>query len=304
MREFSRSEREGGAGTPAPLPRNLSRAIAYLRVSTAIQEAEGMGLAIQRERVTEHARREGFELLDVVQETASGGVRDSEVFSWEHRPVLRELVERAKAGEYDVLIVARLDRLSRDYATLTVLERMLQRHGVEVVSTAEQNGDGPIAAYLRGNLALIAELERAMIRERLSAGKAQKRKEGRNIGGPPPYGYRLDDEGRFVVDADAAEVVRLIFEEARHGDGPARIVRTLTERGIPSPKGGAWNRKVVRGIVLNPAYAGERYGVKRAHPAIVSRQMWNRVNDALRARMRSQPSGCRARTSRSSRTAL
>ncbi len=88
QRDFSRSAREGGPANPAPLPPRTRRAIAYLRVSTAVQEAEGMGLAIQRERVTEHARREGFELLEVVQETASGGVRDSEVFSWEHRPRL------------------------------------------------------------------------------------------------------------------------------------------------------------------------------------------------------------------------
>ncbi len=175
-------------------------------------------------------------------------------------------------------------------ASINIMRRLLQRHGVEVVSTAEQNGDGPIAAYLRGNLALIAELERAMIRERLSAGKAQKRKQGRNIGGPPPYGYRLDDEGRFVVDEEAAEVVRLIFAEAKHGDGPARIVRTLAARGIPSPKGGEWSRKVVRGIVLNPAYAGERYGVKRAHPPLVSRQLFNRANEGLRSRLPSQPS--------------
>ena len=163
---------------------------------------------------------------------------------------------------------------------------MLQQHGVEVVSAAEQNGDGPIAAYLRGNLALIAELERAMIRERLAAGKAQKRKQGRNIGGPPPFGYRRDEDGAFVVDEHAAQIVRRIFSDAASGMSAARIARYLSDEGIASPKGGTWNRKVIRGMILNPAYAGERYGVKRAHEPIVSRQLWNRAKEALKARSR------------------
>lgn len=61
------------------------------------------------------------------------------------RPVLLELVDRAGAGEYDLLVVAKLDRLSRDYPTLAVLERRLQKRGVDVVSAAEENGDGPVA---------------------------------------------------------------------------------------------------------------------------------------------------------------
>jgi DNA invertase Pin-like site-specific DNA recombinase len=75
--------------------------------------------------------------LDVITETASGGAQNGADFAWEHRPVLLDLIERAQAGEYDVLLVTRLDRLSRDHATLVVLERRLERHGVRVVSVAE-----------------------------------------------------------------------------------------------------------------------------------------------------------------------
>jgi DNA invertase Pin-like site-specific DNA recombinase len=76
----------------------------------------------------------GLELVDLVQEAASGGVREGELFSWERRPVLRELIDRAERREIEVLLVARLDRLSCDYATLIVVERMLEHHGVAVAS--------------------------------------------------------------------------------------------------------------------------------------------------------------------------
>jgi site-specific DNA recombinase len=242
-----------------------------------------MSLVVQRDRVNDYARSRGWQLLDVVEEAASGGVRADEEFSWEHRPVLLEIVDRARAGEFDVLLVAKLDRLSRDYATLTVLERRLQRFNVEVISSAEENGDGPIAEFIRGQLALVAELERAMILERITAGKAKKKALGRHVHGRVPYGYRSAD-GVLSVDEESAPIVRRIFEDARHGDSPGRIARQLTAGGVASPGGQVWSAKAVRRILTNPAYAGERYGVKRAHPAIVSRQTFNAAACAMKRR--------------------
>jgi hypothetical protein len=62
----------------------------------------------------------------------SGGVQNGAEFSCEHRPVLLALIGRAGPGEYEVLLVARIDRLSRDHATLVVLGRRVERHSVSV----------------------------------------------------------------------------------------------------------------------------------------------------------------------------
>ena len=274
-------------GAPRRAPPGLSlgamRAVGYLRVSTAGQAEKGMSLAAQRDRVTEHARAKGWALLDVVEEAASGGVREGEEFSWEHRPVLLGLVERARSGEFDVLLVAKLDRLSRDYPTLAVLERRLQKVGVEVVSTAEENGDGPLAEFIRGQLALVAQLERAMILERVSAGKAKKKALGRHVHGRVPYGYH--SEGGILTPApELVSVIGRIFRDAKEGDSPGRIARALNREDVPSPQGANWTAKAVSRVLTNPAYVGERYGVKRAHPALVSRQLFNAVQQVLRER--------------------
>jgi site-specific DNA recombinase len=160
--------------------------------------------------------------MDVVTETASGGVQNGAEFSWEHRPVLLELIERAQAGEYDVLLVARLDRFSRDHATLVVLERRLERHGVSVVSVAEESGDGPVAEFIRGQFALVAQLERALIRDRVTAGKLQKKKLGRHVHGRVPYGYR--STGGILQHVDEfVPIVQRIYRDARDGRTPGRI---------------------------------------------------------------------------------
>lgn len=261
----------------------MPRAISYLRVSTAGQAERGMGLEAQRDRVEAFAEARGFDLIDVVREAASGGVQAGEEMSYEHRPVLLSLIERAERGEYDALIVAKFDRLSRDYATLIVLERRLQRHWVELHSAAEGNGDGPIAEFMRGQLALVAQLERAMILERVSAGKAKKKQLGRHVHGRIPYGY-TSTRGELEPDPAHVETVRRIFAEAKQGQTPGTIARALNTAGIPSPHGKTWDRTAVRRIIGNVAYAGERYGIKNAHPAIVTRRTFNAAQAAMRER--------------------
>jgi site-specific DNA recombinase len=259
----------------------MMRAVGYLRVSTAGQAERGMSLAAQRDRVESYAKSKRLALLDVVSEAASAAVRADEVFSWEHRPVLLDLMQRARDNEFDVLIVAKLDRLSRDHTTLVVLERELQRHAVTVHSVAEErNGDGPLAEFIRGQLALVAELERSMILERVGAGKAKKKQIGRHVHGRVPYGY-LSERGVFTIDEARAEVVRRIFSDVRAGDSPGRVARALNAERIPSPLGAQWSPKAIERIVENVAYAGERYGVKRAHPAIVSRRVLNEARSQL-----------------------
>lgn len=263
----------------------MKRAIGYVRVSTAGQAERGMSLPAQQERVREYAAGKGWQFLGIASEAASGGVRDGEEFSWEHRPQLLALIDQAERGEYDVLLVAKLDRLSRDHATLTILERRLQRHGVEVVSVAEENGDGPLAEFIRGQLALVAQLERAMILERVSAGKAKKKALGRHVHGRVPYGYS-SEAGILSPDPELAPIIRRIFRDIADGRTPGRVARELNADGIPSPDGAEWTRLSVRRIATNPAYAGERYGVKRAHEATVSRRAFNAAGKALEARQR------------------
>jgi DNA invertase Pin-like site-specific DNA recombinase len=164
---------------------------------------------------------------------------------------------------------------------LVALERQLQRHGVRVVSCAEENGDGPLADLIRGQLALIAEYERAMIRERLSAGKARAKQLGRHVHGRVPYGYHTPTRGVLEPDPATAPIVERIFRLARQGVNPARIARELNTDGIPAPAGAEWRRSGVIVILRNVAYTGERYGVKKAHAAIITRRAYNDVTRKL-----------------------
>ena len=275
--------RDGHVGRRMSANSKQPRVIGYVRVNTRGQAERGMSLDAQRDAIVEFCKRRGLDLVRVVAEAASGAVKEGEELSYDHRPVLLELLEEAVGGTYDVLVVAKLDRLSRDYPSLAVLERRLQRHGVEVVLTAEENGDGPLAEFIRGQLALVAQLERAMILDRVRSGKAKKKALGRHVHGRVPYGYRSSG-GVLTPDPTLAAVVDRIFKDIIQGDSPGRVARTLTVEGVTLPDAAIWSSKAVSRIIANSVYVGERYEVKRAHEPIVSRRTFNAANRALAVR--------------------
>jgi site-specific DNA recombinase len=254
-----------------------NRAIAYLRVSSTGQAEKGLGLQAQRQAVRDYAGETGVALLETLSETASGAPKPGEMFSLEHRPVLSELVVRAERGGFDVLLVATLDRLSRDQVEQLYLKRLFGNLGVMVVSAAgETNGNGDALSDLVDRLVgAVHDFDRKRIIERLKVGKKEARKVGRHTDGKPPFGYRATGTGRLSIDDGEARVVRGIFGRSREGLGPGPISRRLNAEGIVGPAGKPWNRRSVTNLLRNPLYAGELHGMKRAQPAIVSRRVWN-----------------------------
>ena len=246
---------------------------------------------MQRDKLQEYAAEKQLDLIETVEEVSSGGIQNGETFSWEHRPVLLNLLDRAKDGEYDILLVARLDRLSRDHVTLVAVERQLQARGVEVISAAEEhNGDGPLAEFVRGQLGLIAEYERTLIRERLAAGKARARQQGKHAEGKPPYGYR-SDKGVLTPVPEHAEIVKRIYREAKDELTPGKIAKRLNRDEIASPRGSVWRANSVLIILTNPAYCGERHGIKKTHTPIISRRLFNEAERVLLSRGRERTNG-------------
>lgn len=262
----------------------MNRARAYIRVSTSNQADRGSSLITQRELVEAYCREHGHDLLDVVEDRGvSGGLSEGDAFAWESRPSVMQLMADAEAGLYDVLVVAKLDRLARDHATQVVLRRMLARHGVSIHSTAETNGDSAEARLQANLLSSVAEYERELIKSRLRLGKARRKAEGRLVHGQAAYGY-ISSGGIVSPHKAEAPVVKLMFQSAsRDRRSPGRIAKLLNAEGIPPRSATQWTPITVRQILKNEAYTGVRYGV-RGHEALVSRRAFNEVQRQMDAR--------------------
>ncbi len=149
------------------------RAAVYVRVSTHDQEVEN-----QLAELRKYVAARGWEAREYVDEGVSGAV--------EQRPALDKLLRDAKRRRFDVLVCWRLDRLGRSLKHLITLLDDLQTLGVAFVSLAEGIDATPPAGKLQMHiLGAISEFERARCAERVRAGLARVRREGRRLGRPP-----------------------------------------------------------------------------------------------------------------------
>lgn len=218
------------------------RLVSYLRVSTQKQGAEGLGIEAQRRAVSEFMRDSNWQLLGELVEVESGRRRD--------RPKLAEALALCRAFNAR-LVIAKLDRLSRDAAFLL----SLRDAGVEFVAA-----DNPHANRLTvGILALVAEQEREAISQRTKAALAAAKARGVRLGA-----FR-DGQfvGRTATSDDAAKARSARSKHAKEKADRIRflmnridpdnslpmslVAERLNQEGVPTPSGrGRWHAQTVK----------------------------------------------------------
>src|SRR5438445_7369698 len=152
------------------------------------------------------------------------------------RPALERLRDRAAEGAFEVLLCHAPDRLARRYAYQVLLLEELARAGVEVIfARGGEHSGTPEDELLRQFQGMIAEYERAQIRERTRRGKLHRARTGHQaVMAGAPYGYRfVRTEGYWEIDEIQAEVVCEVFRRYTEEDESiAALARWLTEQGI------------------------------------------------------------------------
>ncbi len=219
----------------------MGTAIAYYRVSTRAQGRSGLGIEAQRAAVQRFATVEGITLIAEHVEAESGKGSDALL----RRPQLRAALDAARQARCPV-IVAKLDRLSRDVAFIAGL--MVQRVPFLV---AELGADAdPFMLHL---YAALAEKERRLIAERTKAALTARKAGGARLGNPTsaPAAAALGREV-LVSEADrfAANVLPVIQSIEAAGVTSLRsIAAALNARGVPTARGGRWQVSNVRNVL-------------------------------------------------------
>jgi site-specific DNA recombinase len=258
------------------------KAVGYVRVSR-VGGREGdrfISPQLQREQIALAAKREGVEVVDVLEELdASGG--DSK------RPLWNEAIRRVEAGEVGTIVVWNLSRFSRSVKdALGALDRIREAGG-RLVSASEAVEDDPYGRLNTGFMLQLAQFERDRARAGFAASVSSALERGVYMAGTTPLGYIRGSDRRLVPDPDTAPVVLGLFERRAKGLSWVRLARWATEqladRGL--------TESGVKAVVRNPAYLGQaRYGDKvkdDAHEAIVPRGLWRKCQEPGRKSARS-----------------
>jgi len=211
-------------------------AIIYLRVSTGGQATSGLGLEAQEDSCRAWCDAHG---MDVVGVYTDAGISGSA--GLDKRPALLDATVALSKG--DALIVAKRDRIGRDVIVCDIVERIVEKKGCRVVSTAGEGSGGtdPASVMLRQMLDVFAGYERAIIGARTKAALAAKRARGERTGGSLPYGYRLAADGvRLEEDETEQEALGVIDELRAGGTSYRKITEALGELGH-RPRGSRWH---------------------------------------------------------------
>lgn len=207
-----------------------------MRVSTAEQLGSGAGLDAQRAAIEREAAHRGWELVEFCTDAAASGR------SITGRPALDRALRAVEGGEADVLIVAKLDRLSRsllDFAEL--MARAQQRGWILVALDLGLDLSTPAGEFLANVMASAAQWERRIIGQRTREALAVRKAQGVRLGRPVSLG------------ADVSDQIRSLREQ---GLTLSAIAEGLNAGGVPTAQGGArWHASTVRAVLQRTAEA-------------------------------------------------
>lgn len=223
----------------------------YTRVSTVTQEEQGTSLASQEKLGRDRAKALGFE----ARHWNEGG-KSSNHEEISGRPVLAALVNEIMSGVVKHIFVYDQSRLSRNDNVASLIRYQFKKHGVTLY-TKDGTYDFTSAAdtLMKQVLDAMAEFENAGRAERTRLGKLYRVRQHQWHGGPPPFGYRLEDK-RLVVEKTEAAKVKAIFQRYAAGETAYAIKKFLDKSGVLPRRRGAWTDGSIMKILTNTHYVG------------------------------------------------
>ena len=263
----------------------------YIRVST---EKQVMGYSIEGQitQIEQYCQFNGYELVDIY---ADRGISGKSI----NRPELHRMLNDAKNGKLDCVMVYKTNRLARNTSDLLTIVEELHRQNVEFFSLSERmevkNSTGKLMLQI---LASFSEFERNTILENIYTGQRQRALEG-YYQGNLPLGYNNipDNKKELMINQHEANIVKYIFESYAKGHGYRKIANALNHKGYVTKKGNPFSISAVTYILSNPFYIGKiqfakykdwndkrRKGLndkpviaEGKHTPIISQSLWDKV---------------------------
>ena len=286
----------------------MSKRVAiYCRVSTVEQAEEGYSVDEQRRRCIEYCEKEGHEVFKVYEDRGISGKNIS------GRPGLKNLLKDANEKKFDLVVVWKLNRISRRLIDILNIVDTLDKNSIAFRSLTESFETETPAGKLQLNImGAIGEFERGTIAENVKMGMMARAREGKWNGGKV-LGYdvvEVQSEGKkrketkLVINEKEAMTIRRIFELYSEGHGYKATVNRVNKEGHRSKRGNAFSTASIKEILKNPVYIGKiRYNVRQdwnekrrkninpnpilvngEHEAIIDNETWEKVQIILKDR--------------------
>ncbi len=252
------------------------KAVIYARYSSDNQREESIEGQIRE--CTEYAVRNDITILSsYVDRALSARTAD--------RPEFQRMIADSEKELFDVVLVWKLDRFSRDRYDSAHYKHILKKNGVRVISARENISEGPEGIILESMLEGYAEYYSAELSEKIQRGQKENALKCRSNGGNIPLGYVVGTDGVLTVDPLTAPLVAEIFTRYESGETIKAIADSLNKRGFRTRKGSAFRVASLSLILKNRKYIGEyKYAdtvVPNGIPAIINPDLFEHVQERM-----------------------
>jgi site-specific DNA recombinase len=254
-----------------------------------------------------------FNSLDAQREAAENYIASQKANGWEilpekyddggfsggnmERPALKRLLADVKAGKVDIIVVYKLDRLSRSLLDFMKLAEMLEQYNVSFVSVTQDINTSTSAGRMMLNILMtFAQYEREILAERIRDKIAGAKRRGKHCGGPPLLGYDVNpDTKKLLVNKEDAKIIRLIFQRYIELGSARDVAKELNRKGLKSKtwkskkgrlhKGGVFTPAMIYRTLANSIYAGMVHHNDKVfpgeHKAIIDQKLWDKVKSLM-----------------------
>lgn len=259
------------------------------RPSANVSRVPKVRCAVYTRKSTEEGLDMDFNSLDAQRESCEAYIASQRAENWcllldryddggfsggtLERPALKRLLAEVKAAKIDVIVVYKIDRLSRSMLDFLNLIELFERHGVTFVSVTQSfNTKDAMGRMALNILVTFAQFERELIGERIRDKVAASRKRGKWMGGWTPLGYEVRERKLLIHEPDA-ERVRGIFQRFLQLKSATLLARELVAAGEKNRYGHALDKGVLYKMLNNRVYIGEAVHKGTAYPGEHSRSL-------------------------------
>ena len=199
----------------------------------------------------------------------------------DNRPEFQRMIKDSAKHLFDVIIVWKLDRFSRDRYDSAHYKRILKKNGVKVISATERISEDSTGILLESLLEGYAEFYSAELSEKVKRGMTENSLKCKWNGGYITYGYTIDNDRYFQIDPVTAPIVLEMFQRYAGGLTIKEIVESLNNRGIKTLRNGKFTIHIVTDLLKNRRFIGEynfgEISIPKGMPTIVPEELFEKV---------------------------
>jgi DNA invertase Pin-like site-specific DNA recombinase len=284
-------------GSALQIPRRLRCAIYTRKSSEEGLDMEFNSLDAQREACEAYIASQRSEGWAAIREPYDdGGISGGTL----ERPALQRLLADVEAGLIDVIVVYKIDRLSRSLMDFAKLVDIFDRNQVTFVSVTQSFNTTTSMGRLTLNILLsFAQFEREVIGERIRDKFAASRKRGMWMGGYVPLGYDVRDR-KLIINEPQAATVRMIFKRFVAIGSATKLAKALVAEGVRTKSGRPVDKGYIYRLLNSRVYLGEATHKGASYPGehapIIDRSLWDKVHSIMQTSPRLRAANARART--------